>query len=115
MDKLEKMIAFQKSFQEKLMPGFNPDNMTYDEKIAHTKNYILYCHEELTEVLQSLKHKAWHKYEKEYDEESTKEEIIDCFKFVLNLGILWGLDADEFEQVFAKKSDINLLRLKSNV
>lgn len=109
----EKMIAFQKSFQERLYPDFSPQTMTYEQKVEYTKQYVLYCHEELSEVMAALKYKSYHKYEKTYNEEDIKLEIIDCLKFILNLGILWEMDADEFNKVFDLKSEENLKRIQA--
>jgi dimeric dUTPase (all-alpha-NTP-PPase superfamily) len=113
-DKLDEMIKFQLKLQQKIDPSFNPDLMSYEDKVEATKQFCLYLHEEVAEVMQALKYKKYHKYEKEYKLEDVKTEIIDCLKFVLNLGILWGMDSMEFEDVFDKKSNINLVRLTSN-
>lgn len=112
-DKLEVMIDFQKAFQKKLYPNFDPQVMTYEEKVNMTKQFVLYCHEELSEVMAAMKYKSYHKYEKTYNEEDIKVEIIDCLKFVLNLGILWGMSAQDFHDVFDKKSFENLKRIKA--
>lgn len=108
------MLAFQTQLQTAIYGKFNPSEMTYDEKVNMTKQYVLYAHEELAEVMQALKYKTYHKYEKEYKEEDVRTEIIDCFKFVLNLGILWDMGADDFENVFRIKSEENLKRLSGN-
>ncbi len=108
------MILFQTALQRKIYQDFDPSKMSYEEKIEMSKAYCLYLHEEVSEVMQSLKYKNYHKYHKEYTEESTKIEIVDCLKFVLNLGILWGMDANDFEIVFDKKSEENNKRITSN-
>lgn len=112
MTDLEKMFEFQKSFQEKLYGEFAPENMTYEEKVEKTKQYCLYLYEEVTEVMQSLKHKKHHVYDNTYTIEATHLEIIDCLKYVLNLAILWGLNSKETAALFDIKSIENLRRLE---
>jgi len=108
---LESMIEFQIALQKKIYPGFDPARMSYEDKVNMTKQFVLYAHEELAEVMQAMKYKTYHKYEKEYNENDIKIEIIDCLKFILNLGILWGMEAEEFNQVFMIKSEENIKRL----
>ena len=111
---LNEMIQFQKMLQTKIYGKFDPATMSYEEKVNMTKQYVLYCHEELSEVMSAMKYKSYHKYEKVYSEEDIKTEVIDCLKFVLNIGILWGMDAIEFEDIFKLKSVENLNRLTTH-
>lgn len=111
MDKLTSMVEFQAMLQKKIIPGYMPSEMSYDEKVELTRKYALFLHEEVSEVMQSLKYKEHRKYDKTYDEEDTKTEIIDCLKFVINLALLWGMDAEEIQKVFNAKSIINIDRL----
>lgn len=108
---LDEMIKFQKSFQERIYPDFDPETMSYKQKVELTKNYALCLHEEVAEVTAATKYKTYHKYDKEYTDESVKLEIIDCLKFIINLGVLWGMDASEFKKYFDEKSQENLRRL----
>ena len=89
---------FQKNF-------FNPDALTADERIKWTKEFCLCAHQELAEILDSIDWKNYHLYAKEYDEKHTHEEIVDAFKFILNLGIVWGMTPEVFIDIFNKKTD----------
>ena len=100
----------QKRFQEKF---FDTDNLTDADKIKWTKEFVLAMHQELAEVMNSLDWKSYHAYKTHvYDINDTKEEIIDCFKFILNLMIVWGIDEKELLDIFNKKSDVVETRLK---
>lgn len=111
-DKLTKMLEFQKKFQGLLYQGYNPKNLDYPSKVELTKKYCLYLHEEISEIMQSLRYKEHHVYDKKYNIDDTREEIIDCLKFVLNLGILWEMSPNDFQRIFNKKSKVNLQRIK---
>lgn len=112
MNTLQDMIDFQVSLQKIIYKGFEPNKMSYEEKVELSKLNVLCAHEELGEVMGEMKYKNYHMYTKEYNEENIKTEIIDCLKFILNLGIIWGMDAIEFNAVFDKKSIENITRLK---
>lgn len=104
-DILKRQADFQKNF-------YDVESMSLEERTKWTKEFILCLHQELAEVLNSLDWKSYHMYDKNYDHENTKEEIIDCFKFVLNLAIVWRIDSEELIQLFNKKSDLVEERLK---
>ena len=100
---LEKIWEEQKSFQYNF---YNPDKMSEEEKITLTKEYILSIHRELGEVLNIIPWKLHRKQTRKYDKEHIKEELIDCFKFLLNLCIIHGMNPDKFFKLFMKKSKI---------
>ena len=100
----------QKSFQHNF---YNPDDISDDDRIKFTKEYILCTHRELSEVLAPLPWKAHRANKKEYDIEHVQEELIDCFKFLLNICILQGMTPEKFIDVFFKKSKIVRQRYKN--
>lgn len=108
---LEKMYKRQKDFQKNF---FNPDKLTDKERQFWTKEFVLATHQELTEVMQSVDWKKYHVYRKKYAIENTREEIIDCFKFILNLMIVWGIDTTMLYKIFERKSKLVELRLKKH-
>ena len=97
------MIAEQKDFQKNF---FNPDSMTEEEKIKYTKENILAMHRELGEVLNEIPWKIHRANSKEYSIEHVQEELIDCYKFLLNVCIIWGMDGDKLYELFMEKSKI---------
>lgn len=97
-DLWERQKAFQTNF-------FNPEELTFEEKVKWTKEFCLCAHQELAEVMDSVDWKNYHLYAKEYSEKHTHEEIIDVIKFAMNLGIVWGMTPEMFVELFNKKSD----------
>ena len=100
-DKLKKIFREQKDFQRFF---YDPDNISYEDKIKFTKEFVLSVHRELGEILDTIPWKLHRKEDKAKLNNNTVEEIIDCFKFLLNLCIIWGIDADKFSKEFFRKS-----------
>ena len=100
-DKLKEIFKEQKDFQKYF---YDPDNVSEEDKIKFTKEYILAIHKELGEILDTMPWKLHRKEDKAKLDHNTIEEIIDCFKFLLNLCIIWGIDADIFVKEFFRKS-----------
>jgi len=103
MSNLTDIWNTQRNFQKNF---FNPDNITEEEKIALSKEYILSMHRELGEVLNIMPWKLHRANEKDYNKEHLQEELIDCFKFLLNVCILHGMTPESFEKLFFEKSAI---------
>lgn len=111
-DRLDKIFHEQKDFQKHF---YDPDNMTELDKVKFTKEYILSIHKELGEILDTM---AWKLHRNEDEAKlnhNTVEEIIDCFKFLLNLCIIWGIDADKFEKEFFRKSMVVRQRFNQEI
>ncbi len=106
---LEYILERQKKFQERF---FDVGSLTHDEKIKWTKEFILCMHQELAEVMNTLSWKSYHTYLRAYSVNDTQEEIIDCFKFLLNLMIIWEMDPEKILKQFKEKSDIVEERIK---
>src|SRR3990167_6711192 len=81
---LEEMFQEQKDFQKLFYPI---DSLSEEQKVVLSKEYILSCHKELSEVLDSLPWKLHRKNKGDvfYSREQTLEEIIDSFKYLLNV------------------------------
>jgi len=103
MNNLQQIWEKQKSFQ---LNFFDPENISEEERIKLTKEYILSVHRELGEILNVIPWKLHRANTKEYNKEHVQEEIIDTFKFLLNICILQGLTPESFEELFYKKSEI---------
>ncbi len=99
----------QKDFQYNF---YNPDNLKNDERIVLTKEYILCIHRELGEILNNIPWKKHRKNNKRCNIKYLKEELIDCFKFLLNLCIIWKMNSHDFEKLFFEKSRIVEFRFK---
>lgn len=71
---------------------------------------------ELFEAVQHLKNSKPHRNTeiKEFDREAFKEELVDSFKFFLELLIFVGITPDEFYEAYSKKDKIIHQRLVDN-
>jgi dimeric dUTPase (all-alpha-NTP-PPase superfamily) len=67
---------------------------------------------ETTEALQETNWKSWKK-SNGYNEEKFKEELIDCWHFLINL-TLTVMSDEEFYKKFIEKNDINYKRQSEN-
>ena len=100
--------------QESFLRNFIDNNSATDsEKIAYSKEYILAAMRELGEVLNELPWKMHRPNSKEIVVEHVHEEIIDVIKFVLNIGIIWGLDSKALKDMFMYKSAVVRERLSN--
>lgn len=110
-NELKSIFEEQRDFQKNF---YDIDNMSEEEKVSYSKEFILCAHRELGEVLNILPWKSHRKLEKkEIDVSELKEEIIDSFKFLLNLCLIWGMDSEEFKKLFFEKSQIVRERFKN--
>ena len=109
---MNKYFKIQKDFQKKL---YDIDNLSEDDKIKYTKEFILCIHRELGEVLNVIPWKLHRKNNKVYSTDELKEELIDTTKFLLNLFLIWGVDDKEFDELFEKKSKIVEERYKNEI
>lgn len=101
--RLKKIFDEQKDFQRNF---FDPDNTSSEDKEKLTKETILCIHKELSEVLDTINWKLHRKENKVIDKENTREEIIDCFKYLVNLCVIWKITPEDFAETFDRKSKI---------
>ncbi len=99
--RLKKIFKDQKDFLKNFV---DPDTLSEEEKIKFTKEYILSIHRELGEILDTIPWKLHRKNEVKKSETNTAEEFIDCFKFLLNLCLIWKIDDDKFVKEFDRKT-----------
>lgn len=95
----EEQLDFQRNF-------FTPGNISDIEKVKFTKENMLALHRELGEVLAETPWKHHRANPKTYDLGRIHEELVDCFKFLLNLCIIWEMDESQFRKLFEYKSAI---------
>lgn len=99
---LRNLFNVQKSFQKNFI---NFNDLSLDKSEQMTKEWLLHLHAELAEVLEHINYKM-HKPKHDVNEEELKEELIDCLKYLMNIMIVWGVDARELIEVFMKKTKI---------
>ena|SRR3990167_6023283 len=126
-DRLEKMIKEQRDFSSYWTPYDKIDNgeVSDDEREKYAKNLLLKVYEECAELGKVIHNFSWReKPEKninvgvqlvEYQQQRNVvlEEIVDVFKYLMNVGFVYGMTADDFYTVFASKSKINRERRKN--
>jgi dimeric dUTPase (all-alpha-NTP-PPase superfamily) len=121
-DKLQNIFSLQKQFGKRFcnFDTFNKNNLKeYEkdiinqEKVKWTKEFIICCQDELSEILNWLPWKHWKKYKKEkINNKEVKYEIIDLMHFVISLALLFGMTADEFYSLYVTKMEENNNRQK---
>lgn len=99
----------QASFTSRMNDFNTLDKIETKEQL--TQLFILHLTEELGEILHEINYKK-HKQRKEIDLTLLKDELIDTFKYVLNLLITWDIDAQELVKLFNNKSSIVEKRLE---
>jgi len=109
---LKDIFKEQKEFQKYF---YNPDDISLEDKIKFTKEYILSIHRELGEVLNTIPWKLHRKEDKPISEANLTEEIIDCFKFLLNLCIIWSIDDEKFITEFFRKTSVVKQRYQQEI
>ena len=80
-------------------------DLSQEERVQLTKDYYLALDVELAEVLLELRFKK-HTVNDEVDISKVQIELIDCFKYLLNMMMLWDIDAEMLVQLFHHKSQI---------
>lgn len=116
-DKTNFQEAFdiQKRFTEKLFlekHGVDMNSLSREERVKWSKEYILCCSKELYEMLDELNWKTHRYINREDSMDNFAEEGIDAFKFLLNLFIINGFDADYFYTKFLEKSVVVDIRFE---
>ena len=76
-----------------------------ESKENETHLLLLHIFDEISEVLNETNYKK-HKVRHSVNVDNVKEEIIDIFKYLINLSLVWGIDVKEFVELFNNKSDI---------
>lgn len=104
-DNLKEIFELQEYFQKKLN-----NNVESQEYI---KIMILASIDELMEMLHETPWKPWKKNQT-FNKENFKNEYIDLFHFVINLGLSCGFDSDSLTELFKRKHKLNNQRQKEN-
>jgi dimeric dUTPase (all-alpha-NTP-PPase superfamily) len=68
--------------------------------------------QEMAELIDSVPWKWWAKYQ-EFDKQNARVEVIDLFHFLISLGQVLGMTADDVHQAYLKKNEVNHQRQDS--
>lgn len=80
--------------------------MTFDEKQSMTKEYVLHMLSEANSLLEQVNWKMHHKKDIQVKRGDLILEIIDVWKYLLSIAILWDVTPDEFYTAFDEKSSL---------
>ena len=89
------------------------EQLTEDDRVRLTKEYIEYLHSELVEVLNNVPWKK-HRFTGVSNRDALLEELVDVQKFLFGLMMIWGVNPGELSRAFMRKSDIVEQRFKQD-
>ena len=106
---LQEMLDKQLELQKRL--GYDIENMDVFERTDYIKEFSIHLTQELHEMLAELPYfKGWKDYTQLGEEDiqeamkRAREEYIDMFHFVLNIGIGLGMTPDEIYMLYMGKN-----------
>jgi NTP pyrophosphatase (non-canonical NTP hydrolase) len=102
MDELSEMYERQKRFLIEILGTDNFEHL----HVELTEKYLLRLHGELTEVFDASKLKEMNPVLSIEEKEHQLEEMIDCFKYLLNLFIINKHEPEDIIKKFNEKSSI---------
>lgn len=102
----------QKQLQEKAY-GYSFDTLTPEKRVELIKEMSIHATQEIHEMLYELPFfKPWkdysnmNRFEVSDAMDKAREEFIDFWHFAMNMGLLLGLDSDQwFEMYYAKNKE----------
>lgn len=106
--KLEDIMSRQKEFGGKFCKF---GKLSLEEKQVWTKEFILCCMDELSEVLNHMSWKHWKKPEP-VDAIELKYELVDLLHFLISMMLVWDMDAKEVYSMYVAKNKENHDRQK---
>ena len=120
--KLLQNAVFPNSFPEKLEDIMNKQELfgskfckfgklTLEEKQKWTKEFVLCCLDELSEILNQQNWKHWKK-PVPVNEIELKYELVDLLHFLISMMLVWEMDADEVYSMYLAKNKENHERQK---
>ncbi|MHA1685204.1 MAG: dUTPase [Candidatus Heimdallarchaeaceae archaeon] len=102
---LQNMFELQRKFQKRL------NNDIYSQQFITEQTLCLIV--ELVEALQNTPWKSWKKNQ-EFNKHKFREELIDCWHFLINLSLSAGYNSQELYEAFLEKHRINNERQDNN-
>lgn len=81
------------------------EQLTEDDRVKLSKEYLLSLHSELTEVLNNVPWKP-HRFTQLSNRDQLLEELVDVLKYLLGLMQVWKVTPNELVRIFEKKSQV---------
>ena len=110
MDKLEEIFRLQDQLNKRI--GVNTDDLSEEEQAKWVLNYSRAMQQEMAELIDSVPWKWWAKYQ-DFDKQNARVEVIDLFHFLISLGQVLGMTADDVYNAYLKKNQVNHDRQES--
>jgi hypothetical protein len=106
---LEEFMDIQKCFTRNFI---DLDNASMDERKDYVRKILLYMDSEKDELLRSMG--GWKDFLPSgfFSKSGYVEELVDIFKFFLNLALAFKISAEEIEEQFKIKSEVMNQRLQ---
>lgn len=101
----EEQKKLQQHFK-KYYPGSEAEHTGTPLDEIKFKDHILLMIKEATEILDEINYKPHKRAKKEINKEKITEELVDTFKFLLNLMLIMGIEPFEFEKKYREKHKI---------
>lgn len=98
---LQSMWRSQKMFNSNFV---NFDELTLKQKQEFTEKYVLHLLSEANSLLDTVNWKMHHKDNVSVCRENVILEMIDVWKYLLSIGLLWDLTPEEFIAKYNEKS-----------
>jgi hypothetical protein len=104
---IEDMWRRQLAFTSHLLATVDKplDQLTEDDRVRLTREYCLYLHKEVDEVLDNVPWKQ-HRFIGNASREDLLEELVDVQKFLFGLMQVWNVTPAELYRAFMRKSDV---------
>ncbi len=104
MDKLEEIFRLQEQLNKRI--GVDTEGMSKEEQVEWVLNYTRAMQQELAELTDSVPWKWWAKYQ-EFDRQNARVEVVDLFHFLVSLGQVLGMSAEDIHRAYVKKNAVN--------
>lgn len=102
------VVAFDKGFRDdrQIMVEMehSPKSLTIQEQ---TKNMLHAITCEIGEISDEINWKPWKSERKDVDLDLLYSELIDVVHFIIEICIMWGMDADKIYEYYVAKNQIN--------
>lgn len=100
---LQHMWSRQESFNKNFV---DLDHLDFDKKQEMTKEYVLHMLSEANSLLDGVNWKLHHKKELSVKRGDLILEMIDVWKYLLSIALVWDVTPEEFSQAFDEKSSL---------
>lgn len=107
VDRLHEIFKIQDEFFTRFHSEPEHSIISEHDRQKYSKDYILALVEEVIEVLMCIPRRKLHSpNSNSIDKIKLREELVDCFKYVLTLLLINNINDEEFYQEFLRKSKI---------